>query len=560
MVARARRSNICLGRRQQFRFAPSPNLLAGASWTAMAEDPLAKALRVRPAAEQQRFAAPAASPGAESMPARFSEDAGPPETDSQTRFADHGIEPALPELTPLEASAPQPAAPAETAITNRATVTQTEDSAAPPASFVGQEPLERPSGRLRDTASDVSVTTQPISTGTAPTAPRAVVENAEPPAFEAAPAARAVNSTFASAPAPSTGPQPPNPIAAMTPEEVLLSRNQAVSESASAPPGVAQATFVSGAPDPLPGQRHVQSATSSPAAEPPQQAEAVTAAHTRRQQHSDGEDEPATASSVTNPSAPPFGRAAMPPHSATGRLPIGAAASPPPMDSPPMAQNPRATRAEPSPQRRVAESREAGPPMSRAAEFEDRLAIRQARRAADDPDPQEGQPLVPTTSAAPTRSLSAIQAGEVDAHGDGKGEPASGVSGGTEFDHSLVQRRVVEAGPPAAPARQPQQRTPAPPASDPPQASQSLSAPQASLTPWRADTPAGTIASLQPKASGAVVSASRAGVTDRAPPSASPSVIHIDIGRIQIDLPRRQRRSRPQPPSPQGKPRGGPDT
>ncbi|MGK6319610.1 hypothetical protein [Sphingomonas sp. DT-204] len=48
-----------------------------------------------------------------------------------------------------------------------------------------------------------------------------------------------------------------------------------------------------------------------------------------------------------------------------------------------------------------------------------------------------------------------------------------------------------------------------------------------------------------------------------APPQMPPPVskeIHIEIGRIQIELPRvRRQRSRPEPPPLQGKPRGGPD-
>lgn len=43
-------------------------------------------------------------------------------------------------------------------------------------------------------------------------------------------------------------------------------------------------------------------------------------------------------------------------------------------------------------------------------------------------------------------------------------------------------------------------------------------------------------------------------------PQSASNEIHIEIGRIQIELPRaRRQRSRPEPPPLQGKPRGGPN-
>jgi hypothetical protein len=441
LVARARRSDLCLGRRPKFRFAPSSNPLGFES--SMADDPLANALRVQQAAEPA-FAEPAASARSEPAPASFGADASPRAADSQADLAAHAIDPASSQSpTPPEVSAPRPAEPAtETPIKSPDAAARTEDGAARPSLFAEQEPLETSPRPLHGSAENRGAKSKPVSTDAAPT-------------------------SRAPLPAVSIATQPSSPVTATAPEHMTSARGEAGGEPASAGLGAAELTFAAGPHHPSPSQHHVQAVASSPAAQPSRQGEAATAAPSGRQQRGDGEGD----SRIPSGETAQLARSVVPPDFATG-FPVEVAdPSPLPEDSPRMPQSLGGARAEP-PRRRGAGGGEAELAMPQAAQLEGRVA----------------------------------------------------------------GPRVLAAGSGAA-ARQPQQQTSAaPPALESPQTSRGLSAARIDPALRRASTPAGATASLQP--------------------------IHIDIGRIQIDLPRRPQRvrSRPQPPALKGKPRGGPDT
>jgi hypothetical protein len=131
LVARARRSDLCLGRRPQFRFAAPPSLLPGAAWPQGAGDPLAEALQM-PSGAGAQSAAPADSPWADAATDPFVADAGPPVPDTPT---------AAPRMMTVAAADPFGAAPGPPAA-DRQTGTTGHD-----ADIASSAALPAPSGR-----------------------------------------------------------------------------------------------------------------------------------------------------------------------------------------------------------------------------------------------------------------------------------------------------------------------------------------------------------------------------------------------------------------------------